>query len=189
MPQNAEIVDTLGWVYFQREMLALAITTLEEAVRLAPTNPLYAYRLGVAYTKNGEDAKARKSLEGALKLRPDFERAEDARKCPRQARVTELTPLPAPFWSPAGLVLQSPALPRRQTASSAEESLPGACFLSGRNCNSRHSEPAIVVIAQAFTAPHRVSPADPAGSQLAWAPLRVEYLSSFCLFFSVRRPN
>ena len=60
-------------------MLALAITTLEEAVRLAPANPLYAYHLGVGYAKNGDDAKARKSLEGALKLRPDFERAEDAR--------------------------------------------------------------------------------------------------------------
>jgi tetratricopeptide (TPR) repeat protein len=79
LPQNAEIVDTLGWVYLQREMLALAVTTLEEAVRLAPANPLYAYHLGVAYAKNGDDAKARKSLEGALKLRPDFERAEDAK--------------------------------------------------------------------------------------------------------------
>jgi tetratricopeptide (TPR) repeat protein len=78
LPQNAEVVDTLGWVYVQRGMLALAITTLEEAVRLAPAQPLYAYHLGVAYAKNGDDAKARKFLEGALKLRPDFERAQDA---------------------------------------------------------------------------------------------------------------
>jgi tetratricopeptide (TPR) repeat protein len=79
LPQNAEVADTLGWVYVQREMLALGISTLEEAVRLEPTNALYAYHLGVAYAKNGDDAKARKSLEAALKLRPDFERASDAR--------------------------------------------------------------------------------------------------------------
>jgi tetratricopeptide (TPR) repeat protein len=80
LPLNAEVVDTLGWVYVQHEMLALGITTLEEAVRLAPSNPLYAYHLGVAYAKNGDDAKARKSLQAALKLRPDFERAAEARR-------------------------------------------------------------------------------------------------------------
>lgn len=79
-PTNPVFVDTLGWVYFKRGVLALAVTNLEQAVQLDGTNPLYAYHLGVAYAKQGSDAKARRALQRALALKPDFERAEDAKR-------------------------------------------------------------------------------------------------------------
>ena len=79
-PTNPQVVDTLGWVYFKRGVLPLAITTLEQAVQLDAANPLYAYHLGLAYAKDGSDAKARKALERALSLQPGFARADDARK-------------------------------------------------------------------------------------------------------------
>ena len=79
-PSEGEIIDTLGWVYLKREALPLAARTLEEAVSLEPENPLYQYHLGVTYAKRGEDAKARKALNRALELQPDFPRADDAKK-------------------------------------------------------------------------------------------------------------
>jgi Flp pilus assembly protein TadD len=58
----------------------LAVTNLEQAVQLDGRNPLYAYHLGVAYAKQGSDAKARRALQRALELKPDFERGEDAKR-------------------------------------------------------------------------------------------------------------
>jgi Tfp pilus assembly protein PilF len=80
LPNESTIADTLGWIYLKRGMLPLATTNLEEAVRLNPTSVMSHYHLGVAYAKDGDDAKARKSLERALTLQPDFARAEDAKK-------------------------------------------------------------------------------------------------------------
>jgi tetratricopeptide (TPR) repeat protein len=79
-PTNPVFVNTLGWVYFKRGVLALAITNLEQAVQLDASNPLYAYHLGVAYAEQGADAKARRALQRALELKPNFERAEDAKR-------------------------------------------------------------------------------------------------------------
>jgi tetratricopeptide (TPR) repeat protein len=80
LPGNPEILDTLGWVYVKRAMFPLAVTSFEQAVEQAPDNPTYAYHLGLAHSKLGNDAKARKSLERALKIDPKFANAEDARK-------------------------------------------------------------------------------------------------------------
>jgi len=79
-PTNPVFVDTLGWVYFKRGALGLAITNLEQAVQLDASSPLYAYHLGVAYAEQGSDAKARKALLRALELKPSFERADDAKR-------------------------------------------------------------------------------------------------------------
>jgi tetratricopeptide (TPR) repeat protein len=79
-PTNPVFVDTLGWVYFKRGALGLAITNLEHAVELDASSPLYAYHLGVAYAQQGSDAKARRALQRALELKPDFGRAEDAKR-------------------------------------------------------------------------------------------------------------
>jgi tetratricopeptide (TPR) repeat protein len=79
-PNNPEILDTAGWVYFKRGMLALAVTALEQAVEAAPKSALYNYHLGIAYAKQGDDADARKALQRALALEPRFERADHARQ-------------------------------------------------------------------------------------------------------------
>jgi tetratricopeptide (TPR) repeat protein len=79
-PNDAEILDTAGWVYFKRGMFALAVTALEQAVQGDPKRALYSYHLGMAYAKQGDDADARKALERALALEPRFERAAHARE-------------------------------------------------------------------------------------------------------------
>jgi Flp pilus assembly protein TadD len=80
LPNDPTINDTLGWVYVKRDMLQLATNQLEEAVRLAPDNPLMSYHLGVAYAKAGDDARARKALEKTLALDRNFRLADDAKK-------------------------------------------------------------------------------------------------------------
>jgi tetratricopeptide (TPR) repeat protein len=51
-----------------------------QSVEAEPQNPLYHFHLGLAYADQGEDGKARRSLERALALNPDFEGAAQARK-------------------------------------------------------------------------------------------------------------
>jgi tetratricopeptide (TPR) repeat protein len=74
-----EAEDTLGWVYLQKGLAWHAIAAFERARDRAPSNPLYHYHLGLAYAKQGDQDRARAALQRALKLKPDFSGAEDAR--------------------------------------------------------------------------------------------------------------
>ena len=80
LPNQHEIDDTLGWIYYKKNMPARAIEALENSTLKRPTSPTYAYHLGLAYHKNGDMAQARKELERALKLKPDFEGAAHAKQ-------------------------------------------------------------------------------------------------------------
>ena len=80
LPNTPEIMDTLGWVYHKRGVEALAVPLLELCAERDPKNALYHFHLGMAYAQRGDDRKARGSLERALKLRPDFPGAADAKR-------------------------------------------------------------------------------------------------------------
>jgi putative PEP-CTERM system TPR-repeat lipoprotein len=80
LPNQHEIDDTLGWIYYKKGMATRAIESLENSTLKQPSNPLYAYHLGLAYHKNGDAAQARKELERALKLKPDFAGADHAKQ-------------------------------------------------------------------------------------------------------------
>jgi tetratricopeptide (TPR) repeat protein len=79
-PDNPSISDTLGWVLVKKHSYESAIQMLRPLVDKDPKNPVYQYHLGVAYSGAGIKAEARKSLETALKLQPDFAGSEDAKK-------------------------------------------------------------------------------------------------------------
>jgi tetratricopeptide (TPR) repeat protein len=74
------IMDTLGWVYYKKELYDAALTEFEACVEKEPANPIFNYHLGLAYNKKGDYAKAEKALKKALELQKDFEGSEDARK-------------------------------------------------------------------------------------------------------------
>ena len=80
LPDNPEVNDTLGFVYLKKQLPALAVPSLLLAVQKDPGNPAFHYHLGLAYSQTGDKAAARQALEQALKLKPDFEGAEDAKK-------------------------------------------------------------------------------------------------------------
>ena len=67
-------------MYLKKQLPSLAIPPFRFALEKAPDNPAFHYHLGLAYSQTGDKAAARQSLERALKLKADFEGAEDARK-------------------------------------------------------------------------------------------------------------
>jgi tetratricopeptide (TPR) repeat protein len=80
MPEQPEVNDTLGFVYLKKDLATLAVPPLRLSVEKDPKNPTYHYRLGLAYSKTGDDAGARRELEASLKLNPSGPDADAARK-------------------------------------------------------------------------------------------------------------
>jgi tetratricopeptide (TPR) repeat protein len=76
MPDNAEVSDTIGWIYYKKELPALAITAFERSVERAPDNASYHYHLALALSKSGDSARARTVVQQALKLKPDYPDAQ-----------------------------------------------------------------------------------------------------------------
>jgi tetratricopeptide (TPR) repeat protein len=75
-PERAEIQDTLGWVYYRKELPTLAVPAFEKSTSLAPDNPLYHYHLGLAHAKAGNVQQARKAVDTVLKLDPNHAEAK-----------------------------------------------------------------------------------------------------------------
>ncbi|HEU4833266.1 MAG TPA: tetratricopeptide repeat protein [Pyrinomonadaceae bacterium] len=90
-PNIAGFVDTLGWVYYKKNLHAAAIEQLRKAVslneaqaRASNTAPsaAYHYHLGLALKEKGDKEEARRELQTAIKLaeKAPFAELEDARK-------------------------------------------------------------------------------------------------------------
>ena len=80
LPELSEVNDTLGFVYLQKKLPDLAVVPLREAVQKDPGNPIYRYRLGLAYAQSGQNAQAREELTRALSIKSDFPGADEARR-------------------------------------------------------------------------------------------------------------
>ncbi len=80
LPDDPDVNDTLGWVFYKKGLASLAIEPLEQSVKANPANPTFQYHLGFAYLKAGDNEKGRACLERALKLQPTSEMAAEARK-------------------------------------------------------------------------------------------------------------
>lgn len=79
LPDEVEVEDTLGWVYYKRGLAVKGLQHLEEATRKQPDNPNFQFHLGMAYAQLKEDSKARRALERALQIDPRFAGADDAK--------------------------------------------------------------------------------------------------------------
>ena len=79
-PDDPTVNDTLGWIYLQKDLGALAVSSFRACVEKAPANPLYQHHLGLAYSRTEDPTRAREFLEAALRLKPDFAGAADARR-------------------------------------------------------------------------------------------------------------
>jgi tetratricopeptide (TPR) repeat protein len=80
LPDSPDVNDTLGWVYYKKDLAALAVRPLEESLAKRPSSPTILYHLGLTYAKIGEKAKARDVLSRALKSNPQMASAESARQ-------------------------------------------------------------------------------------------------------------
>jgi tetratricopeptide (TPR) repeat protein len=79
LSSDPRVNDTLGWIYYKKDLVEQAIPLLEESVRDDAGNPLHQYHLGMAYVLSGAWMKARQPLERALTLKPDFPGANEAK--------------------------------------------------------------------------------------------------------------
>jgi tetratricopeptide (TPR) repeat protein len=80
LPDDPNVMDTLGWVYYRKGLYDSAIGEFSDCLTKLPDNPVVHYHLGMAYYKKGESARAKLQLEKALSLQPDFPGSDEARK-------------------------------------------------------------------------------------------------------------
>jgi Tfp pilus assembly protein PilF len=82
MPESPAVVDTMGWIYYQRGEYTLAVSSLEMALSLEqkhqmPDDPDIHYHLGMAYEKAKQPALAREHFEHVLKTDPNYRSAAE----------------------------------------------------------------------------------------------------------------
>ena len=80
MPDDPSVDDTIGWIYYQKGLPELAIKPLESALKQLPNNAELLVHLGLTYAKLGEKAKARETLQRALKLDPRVVGGDEAKR-------------------------------------------------------------------------------------------------------------
>jgi Tfp pilus assembly protein PilF len=90
-PNMAGFVDTLGWVYYKKNLHSAAVEQLRKAVSLneaeartgnVTPSATYHYHLGVALKEKGDKEEARRELETAIRLseKVRFAELEEAKK-------------------------------------------------------------------------------------------------------------
>ena len=70
LPNDSSVDDTIGWIYYKKDQASRAVRPLEESAKGQPGLADVLYHLGMTYARLGEKAKARETLERALKLDP-----------------------------------------------------------------------------------------------------------------------
>ena len=80
LPDDPNVMDTLGWVYYKKGLYDSAIGEFSDSLTKLADNPVVNYHLGMAYYKKGDTAKAKEQLEKALNLQADFPGSEEARR-------------------------------------------------------------------------------------------------------------
>ncbi len=84
-PQNPAYIDSLGWVYFKRELFKEAIEQLEKAASQLE-DPVIFDHLGDAFYKSGDNAKAVSAWKKSLELDPKQEKVKVEEKIGRAKR-------------------------------------------------------------------------------------------------------
>jgi len=90
-PNVAGFIDTLGWVYYKKNLHAAAVEQLRKAVALneaqaraanVPPSASYHYHLGMALKEKGDKEESRRELETAIRLseKAPFAELEEAKK-------------------------------------------------------------------------------------------------------------
>ena len=76
-PDDPDVADTLGWVFYRKGLYSMAVKHLEAAARKDSVIPMY--HLAMAYAKANDDpARARATLHAALKKNPHLPEARVA---------------------------------------------------------------------------------------------------------------
>lgn len=80
LPDEPNVNDTLGWIYYRQGQFDMAIKHLEASIAKAPNLPATHYHLGMAYLGYSEREKARAALTKALSFKTEFDGVAEARQ-------------------------------------------------------------------------------------------------------------
>ncbi len=84
--ESAEVNDTLGFIYYKKNLPTLAIPPLKLSVDKEPNNPMFHYHLGLAYAKAGNGDAGAASADARAHLEAGLQRCGGRQECPRLAR-------------------------------------------------------------------------------------------------------
>jgi Flp pilus assembly protein TadD len=70
LPNSADISDTLGYVYYQKNLNAEALEIFKRVVQDSPQNPTFRFHLAMALLKQGDKRHAREEAQKAMKTAP-----------------------------------------------------------------------------------------------------------------------
>lgn len=73
VPQNADISDTLGWIYIKKNLSDDAVRVFKELIAQKPDNSTYHYHLAMALFQKGDRPTAKQECLTALKNSPSKE--------------------------------------------------------------------------------------------------------------------
>ncbi|MFH0844041.1 MAG: tetratricopeptide repeat protein [Pseudomonadota bacterium] len=77
-PESGYIIDSLGWVYYQKGLYDEALSSLEKAISLIPNDPTITEHLGDVYLSKKKYQKALEMYQKALSLNhPQKEKIEE----------------------------------------------------------------------------------------------------------------
>ena len=79
-PDSIEVSDTLAWVLVKKKNYSSAIPLLKDCVHKDPKKASYLYHLGDAYKNAGRKPEAEQALQASLKLQPEPDDADAAKK-------------------------------------------------------------------------------------------------------------
>jgi Tfp pilus assembly protein PilF len=88
VPEKPAYCDTLGWILYRKGVYNAAVPYLERAGsnNTDKDNVVWKYHLAMAYSKAGNTARGRATLEAALKLNPNLPEAKMAQQMIGAAR-------------------------------------------------------------------------------------------------------
>ena len=86
-PDQPAFNDTLGWIYYKKDLVEQAVPLILQSLEKDPNNALTHYHLGMAYAKMGEDSKAIVALKRALALDPKLSTGDEARRTLNELQI------------------------------------------------------------------------------------------------------
>jgi tetratricopeptide (TPR) repeat protein len=79
-PEDPNVGDTLGWIYFKKGLFDTAYPLISDASRKLEKNAVVRYHHGMVLSKKGKTKEAAAELKAALALDADFPGAAEAKK-------------------------------------------------------------------------------------------------------------
>ena len=79
-PEDPNVADTLGWIYYQKGLIDMSYPLVSDASKLLGKSAVVRYHHGMVLSKKGKTKEAAAELKAALALDAGFPGAEDAKK-------------------------------------------------------------------------------------------------------------